>query len=128
MTVGISVTGADKASGELGVVPGSHRANVQLVNLRHDLDLPRQPLPTRTGDVTVHCSCTLHMSRPPVSRGRRVVYTGFGLAPRPKDIDESLDPEEIRRQRADLNRQTQNLRHRDDFGRDHETFDLEPTA
>src|SRR2546430_11411004 len=49
------------------------------------LDLPRVPLPTRTGDITVHCSCTLHMSRPPVSAERRVVYTGFGLAPRPGD-------------------------------------------
>lgn len=31
--------------------------------------------------VTVHCSCTLHMSRAPVSLERRVVYTGFELAP-----------------------------------------------
>ena len=47
---------------------------------------PRAPtsrsidLPTATGDVTVHCSCTLHMSQPPVERERRVMYTGFGLA------------------------------------------------
>jgi hypothetical protein len=125
MTVGISITGADQESGELGVVPGSHRANVQQVNLRHDLDLPRVALPTRTGDVTVHCSCTLHMSRPPVSRGRRVAYTGFGLAPRPGDVVEALSPEEIRRQRAALNDQTRNLQRRDDFGQGVETFDLE---
>jgi hypothetical protein len=125
MTVGISITGADQESGELGVVPGSHRANVQQVNLRHDLDLPRVALPTRTGDVTVHCSCTLHMSRPPVSRGRRVAYTGFGLAPRPGDVDETLSPEEIRRQRAALNDQTRNLQRRDDFGQGVETFELE---
>jgi len=127
MTVGISITGADQESGELGVVPGSHRANVQQVNLRHDLDLPRVALPTRTGDVTVHCSCTLHMSRPPVSRGRRVAYTGFGLAPRPGDVVEALSPEEIRRQRAALNDQTRNLQRRDDFGVGLETFDLETT-
>jgi len=128
MTVGISVTGADQQSGELGLVPGSHRANVQQVNLRHDLDLPRVALPTRTGDVTVHCSCTLHMSRPPASRGRRVVYTGFGLAARPGDVVETLSPEEIRRNRAALNDQTRNLQRRDDFGVDVETFELETTT
>ena len=128
MTVGISVTGADQESGELGVVPGSHRANVQQVNLRHDFDLERVALPTRTGDVTVHCSCTLHMSRPPVSRGRRVVYTGFALAPRDGDVVETLSPEEIRRNRAALNEQTRNLQRRDDFGVDVETFELEASS
>jgi len=128
ITVGISVTGAQADCGELGVVAGSHRANVQLVNLRHDLDLPRIPLPTQTGDITVHCSCTLHMSRPPVSKGRRVVYTGFGLAPRDGDITEDLSPEEIRRRRAALDGQTRDLQHRTDFGNDVETFELEATT
>jgi len=105
MVVGISVTGADVASGELGVVAGSNRANVQPIDMRGDLDLPRIPLPTQTGDVTVHCSCTLHMSRPPVERERRVVYTGFGLAPRPGDVTVAADPEEVRRARAALNDQ-----------------------
>jgi Phytanoyl-CoA dioxygenase (PhyH) len=108
LVVGISVTGADERSGELGVVAGSHRANVQAIDVRPDLDLPRVPLPTRTGDVTVHCTCTLHMSRPPVDRERRVVYTGFGLAPRPGDVDEQVDAEEIRRRRAALNDQVRN--------------------
>ena len=85
LTVGISVTGAQQRNGELGVVAGSSRANVQPLDVRPDLDLPRIPLPTNTGDVTVHCSCTLHMSRPPIDQERRVVYTGFGLAPRPGD-------------------------------------------
>ena len=67
LTVGISVTGAGRENGELGVVAGSHRANVVPVGV-DTVDLPRVPLPTRTGDVTVHCSCTLHMSRP---RSRR---------------------------------------------------------
>jgi Phytanoyl-CoA dioxygenase (PhyH) len=128
MTVGISVTGADRESGELGVIPGSHRANVQQVNVRADFDLERVALPTRTGDVTVHCSCTLHMSRPPVSRGRRVVYTGFGLAPRTQDVVATLSPEEIRRNRAALNDQTRNLQRRADFGVDVETFELESTT
>ena len=36
-------------------------------------------LPTRTGDVTVHLSCTLHMAQPPVERERRVMDRGFSL-------------------------------------------------
>jgi len=124
LTVGIAVTGADRNSGELGVVAGSHRANVQAVDMRADLDLPRLPLPTSTGDLTVHCSCTLHMSRPPVDRERRVVYTGFGLAPRPGDVQEELTPEEIRRRRAQLSDQSQNLE-QDFIGRSPEAFALD---
>ena len=50
-----------------------------------DLQLPGvttevfHDLPTRTGDLTVHCSCTLHMSHPPVTEERRVLYTSFTL-------------------------------------------------
>ena len=82
LTVGISVTGADERSGQLGVVAGSHRALVQPAFFRDSWDLPAVPLPTRTGDVTVHCSCTLHMSHAPVERERRVMYTDFVLPPR----------------------------------------------
>jgi hypothetical protein len=102
LTVGISVTGARRENGELGVVPGSHRANIALLGVE-GLDLPRLPLPTRTGDVTVHCSCTLHMSRPPVSAERRVVYTGFRLAPPPGAQPAETSEADVRRQRASLN-------------------------
>jgi hypothetical protein len=102
LTVGISVTGAGRENGELGVVAGSHRANVGLLGI-DGLDLPTLPLPTRTGDLTVHCSCTLHMSRQPVSAERRVVYTGFGLAPRPGDRALPKSHDQIRRERAALN-------------------------
>jgi hypothetical protein len=61
------------------LVAGSHRALIQPAFVRRDLDLPQLDLPTETGDVTVHCSCTLHMSEPPVERGRRVLYTDFSL-------------------------------------------------
>ena len=128
LTVGISITGADPESGELGVVAGSHRANVQQVDLRHDLDLPRVPLPTRTGDVTVHCTCTLHMSRPPVDRERRVVYTGFGLAPRPGDVVEGATRRRSVASVAALNDQTRRLQQREDFGQDTDTFTLERTV
>jgi ectoine hydroxylase-related dioxygenase (phytanoyl-CoA dioxygenase family) len=79
MTVGISVTGADASTGQLRVVAGSHRALVQPAFVRPDLDLPVVDLPTRTGDVTVHLSCTLHMSQAPTTAERRVLYTGFRL-------------------------------------------------
>jgi len=105
LTTGISVTGADVGSGELGVIAGSNRANVQQIDLHPYLDLPRIPLPTQTGDVTVHCSCTLHMSRPPTTRERRVVYTGFDLAPRPGDVIETLGADEIRNARHALSDQ-----------------------
>ena len=82
VTTGISVTGADEQSGQLAVVPGSHRALVQPINHRREWQLPPRPLPTNTGDVTVHLSCTLHKSFPPIERERRVIYTGFGLPSR----------------------------------------------
>ena len=79
ITVGISVTGADDKSGQLAVVAGSHRANLQPNFIHPYLDLPMVALPTKAGDVTVHLSCTLHMSHPPIERERRVMYTSFSL-------------------------------------------------
>jgi hypothetical protein len=80
MTVGISVTGADARSGQLRAVAGSHRALMWPSDHReHRSDLPAVDLPTRTGDITVHLSCTLHKSQPPIERERRVLYTGFRL-------------------------------------------------
>ncbi len=81
LTVGISVTGADERSGQLAVVAGSNRALVQPAFARPSWGLPLIDLPTITGDVTVHTSCTMHMSHPPVDRERRVMYTGFSLPP-----------------------------------------------
>lgn len=102
LTIGICLTPADRESGELGVVAGSHRANVQGGGVRRDLDLPRVALPADTGDVTVHCSCTLHMSRPPVSRERRVVYTSLALAPRAGEALPKAERGEVRKSRAFL--------------------------
>lgn len=82
LTVGISVTGAGETSGQLAVVPGSHRALIQPGFYRKAWGLPVRQLPTVTGDVTVHCSCTFHMSHPPTEHERRVIYTGFALANR----------------------------------------------
>jgi hypothetical protein len=82
LTVGISVTGADAVSGQLWALAGSHRALVWSGVKQPDLDLPEVPLPTRTGDVTIHLSCTMHMAQPPTEHERRVMYSGFGLPPR----------------------------------------------
>ena len=81
LTIGVSVTGADADSGQLRVVAGSHRALMQPAFVRRDLDLPIVDLPTRVGDLTVHCSCTMHMAQPPVTQERRVLYTGLKLPP-----------------------------------------------
>jgi hypothetical protein len=82
LTVGISVTGADAESGQLRVVAGSHRALIWPQQKQPGCDLPEVDLPTRTGDVTLHLSCTLHMAQPPTAHERRVLYTGFGLPDR----------------------------------------------
>jgi hypothetical protein len=44
--------------------------------------LPEIDLPTSTGDVTLHLSCTAHMAQAPTERERRVLYTGFRLPSR----------------------------------------------
>jgi hypothetical protein len=96
MTVGISVTGAGETSGQLRVIAGSHRALVWPAFSRKGTDLPEIDLPTETGDVTVHLSCTTHMSQPPIDRERRVIYSGFALPP--------LDPAAVAAQRKRLYR------------------------
>jgi hypothetical protein len=86
LTCGISVTGADRTSGALGVIPGSHRANTMAAGRDPRLDLQPRMLETRTGDVTVHCSDTLHRAYPPVDRPRKVVYSSFRLPPMAGDV------------------------------------------
>jgi len=102
LTVGISVTGAGPRNGALGVIPGSHRANVQSSLLDPTLDLAPLMLETRTGDVTVHCSDTLHMSHAPLDHPRKVVYTAFALRPRPGDVLPETTRAQQRAERARL--------------------------
>ncbi len=47
LTCGISVTGADRVSGALGVIPGSHRANTMATGRDRRLDLQPRVLETR---------------------------------------------------------------------------------
>ena len=102
LTLGISVTGADRRSGALGVVPGSHRANVQTAGKDESLDMAAIKLATKTGDVTVHCSDTLHRAHRPTERPRKVVYTGFRLGLKPGDVLDSVSVEKQRADRAHL--------------------------
>ena len=101
LTCGISVTGADRESGALGVVPGSHRANVKMPGRDPIMDMAPRMLETQTGDVTVHCSDTLHRAHPPTERPRKVVYSGFGLPLLPGDRAED-EPRYNREARAQL--------------------------
>ena len=101
LTCGISVTGADRLSGALGVIPGSHRANTMATGRDPHLDLPSRKLETQTGDVTIHCSDTLHRAYPPVERPRKVVYSGFGLPAREGEV-RHVDADAARAQRSGL--------------------------
>ena len=102
LTVGISITGADSRSGALGVVAGSHRANVQTAGRDESLDMPALKIETQTGDLTVHCSDTLHRAHRPTERPRKVVYSGFRLRLKPGDVVESVPIEKQRADRARL--------------------------
>lgn len=79
LTVGISVTGADKESGQIRVIAGSHRALIwpSLVKDPKAFGLPVVDVPTSTGDITIHLSCTHHMAQAPKTGERRVMYAGF---------------------------------------------------
>jgi Phytanoyl-CoA dioxygenase (PhyH) len=104
LTCGISVTGANRSSGALGVVPGSHRANTMAATRDRRLDLAPRLLETETGDITLHCSDTLHRAHPPVDRPRTVVYTDFVLPPLAGVVEPpaSVAPSERRAARARL--------------------------
>lgn len=102
LTIGLSITGADELSGALGVVPGSHRANIQPAGKDDSLDLPALKLVTQTGDLTVHCSDTLHRAYPPIERPRKVVYTGFRQPLMKGDTMEEVPVAKQRAARAQL--------------------------
>lgn len=79
LVCGVSLTASGPDNGQLGVVAGSHRINLDQFGLSSDIDLPQVFVSTRPGDVTVHTSCTLHCSTPPVHSPRRVAYSTFML-------------------------------------------------
>jgi hypothetical protein len=85
--VGIAVTASGEDNGQLRVIAGSHRVLMPVEIAKTRPYLPVVPVPTEAGDVTVHLSCTLHASTPPLAAERRVMYTGFDLPPREPATD-----------------------------------------
>ncbi len=80
LNVGIQLDPATPASGQLQMVPGSHRGTSRLPGPREAARLPVVPLSTDAGDVTVHFGHTLHAAPPPAdtaASGRRALYLSF---------------------------------------------------
>jgi hypothetical protein len=90
MTIGIALTSTTKENGYLQVAAGSHRVAMPVEIAKTRPYLPVVALPTASGDLTVHLSCTLHESKPPVFAERRVMYTEIPLAP-PSDVTGFVD-------------------------------------
>ena len=100
LTIGVSVSPGGPESGQLRVIAGSHRAHSwpSLVDVA-TLGQPDIALPTQTGDVTIHQSCTLHMAQPPTTTERRVLYTDFRLPQRGSDEARAANAERLRANR-----------------------------
>ena len=90
--IGFAVTGSDESTGRLQVVAGSHRVGIPAIVAMTDPYLPVVSVFTEPGDLTVHLSCTLHESTPPVTTPRKVMYAPFSLAPRAGDVPAKADP------------------------------------
>jgi hypothetical protein len=99
-TIGVSVTPGGETSGQLRVVAGSHRVAMPPELAFGESYLPIVALPTESGDVTVHLSCTIHEAMPPVTAERKAMYTGFGLASRLDDDARGARRGSDHRQRA----------------------------
>lgn len=102
LTIGVCLTPVDEAHGGLDVMAGSHRANIAGSQVDRGLDLPAVSLRADRGDLTVHMSCALHRSTHPVSRERRVAYTGFALPQRAGDRAERDAQQRLRSERATI--------------------------
>ncbi len=80
LTIGIALTATSPENGSLRVVAGSHRVAMPVEIAKIRPYLPVVAIPTEPGDLTVHLSCTLHESTPPVFAERRVMYAPIPLA------------------------------------------------
>ena len=87
---GVSITASGSDNGGLGVVAGSHRVNLGQFTLPESLDLPVVWISTEPGDVTVHLSCTLHSSTPPLHSERRVAYVTWRLPGDSRSLDDDV--------------------------------------
>jgi Phytanoyl-CoA dioxygenase (PhyH) len=80
LNVGIQLDPATPETGQLLVIPGSHRGTSRLPDAQEAKRLPVVALTTEPGDVTVHFGHTLHAAPAPTSHdaeGRRAVYLSF---------------------------------------------------
>lgn len=80
IAVGLAVRAATPDSGQLAVLAGSHRTGLPTTRAER-ADLPVVRISTEPGDLTLHLSCVLHRTFPPVSQSRSVVYTTWTLPP-----------------------------------------------
>ena len=108
LTIGIALTATSADNGRLHVIAGSHRVTMPTLVAQTDPYLPRIGLSTEPGDLTIHLSCTLHEATPPVTHERRVMYTGFALAPREDTVaDGGAALSRLRERVTDLLREEQ---------------------
>jgi ectoine hydroxylase-related dioxygenase (phytanoyl-CoA dioxygenase family) len=80
LNVGIQLDAATRGSGQLRMIPGSHRGTSRLPSAREAEAHPVVALSTDPGDVTVHFGHTVHAAPPPEdprASGRRALYLSF---------------------------------------------------
>jgi hypothetical protein len=80
LNVGIQLNAATAETGQLQMIPGSHRGTSRLPSAREAREHGVVSLTTEPGDVTVHFGHTLHAAPPPKDPdafGRRALYLSF---------------------------------------------------
>ena len=80
LNVGIQLDPATEDTGQLEMIPGSHRGTSRLPNADEATRHHVVSVTTEPGDVTVHFGHTLHAAPPPKDRrasGRRALYLSF---------------------------------------------------
>jgi ectoine hydroxylase-related dioxygenase (phytanoyl-CoA dioxygenase family) len=80
INVGIQLDPATAETGQLQMIPGSHRGTSRLPRPVEAQRLRVVALATEPGDVTVHFGHTLHAAPPPIdehAKGRRALYLTF---------------------------------------------------
>jgi Phytanoyl-CoA dioxygenase (PhyH) len=80
LNVGIQLDAATADTGQLQMIPGSHRGTSRLPNAGEAAHHAVVALTTEPGDVTVHFGHTLHAAPPPLdphAEGRRALYLSF---------------------------------------------------
>jgi ectoine hydroxylase-related dioxygenase (phytanoyl-CoA dioxygenase family) len=80
LNVGIQLDAATAETGQLQMIPGSHRGTSRLPSARDAESHDVVALTTEPGDVTVHFGHTLHAAPPPTdpdAYGRRALYLSF---------------------------------------------------